>query len=46
MRDLFGMLQSPVFCSQLGYGVLECVAAHLFPELQPLFKHMQRSGVA
>ena len=44
MRDLFEMLQSPAFCAQLGYGVLEVAVAYLFPELKPLFRHLQQQA--
>jgi sorting nexin-13 len=45
MRDLFDMLQSPAFCQQLGYGVLEIAVVHLFPELKPLFRTLQHGGL-
>lgn len=45
MRDLFDMLQSPTFCAQLGYGVMEVAVAHLFPELKPLFRSLQHGGL-
>lgn len=45
MRDLFEMLQSPTFSSQLGYGVLEIALVHLLPELKPLFRTLQHGGL-
>jgi sorting nexin-13 len=45
MQDLFDMLQSPTFCSQVGYGVLEIAVVHLFPELKSLFRTLQHGGL-
>lgn len=45
MRDVFDMLQSDTFVRQLGYGVLEIAAVHLFPELKPLFRSLQHGGL-
>ena len=39
------MLQSPTFCLQLGYGVLEIAIVHLFPELKPLFRSLQHGSL-
>ncbi len=35
--DLFGMLQSQTFMSQIAYGLLEILVVSLFPELRDLF---------
>jgi len=32
MLDLFEMMQSPTFCAQMGYTVVEVVLGALFPE--------------
>ena len=45
MPDMFDMLQSPTFCSQVGYGVLEIAVVHLFPELKSLFRTLQHGGL-
>ena len=45
MEDLFGMLQSPTFVLQLGYGLLSTAVVHLFPELKPAIRRMEREGV-
>ncbi|GAB4817940.1 hypothetical protein N2152v2_004986 [Parachlorella kessleri] len=45
MEDLFGMLQSPTFVLQLGYGLLSIAVVHLFPELKPAIRRMEREGV-
>lgn len=45
MEDVFGMLQSPTFVQQLGYGLLHIALVNLFPELKPLFRRMERDGV-
>ncbi len=44
MEDLFGLLQSTTFVQQLGYGLLEVAIVHMFPELKPLFRKMEREG--
>lgn len=45
VRDLYDMLQSPTFCHQLGYGVLEVCIVHLVPELKALFRTLQHGGL-
>ena len=38
MRDLLDLLQSQTFVAHLGYGLLEILLAHMFPELEPLLR--------
>ncbi len=42
MQDLFDMVQSQTFVSQIGYGLIRIVLVNLMPELRPLFHSIER----
>ena len=44
MQDVFDLLQSPTFVSQLGYGILEILAVNTFPELKTLFRGLEQGN--
>lgn len=41
VTDLWEMMQSPTLVRQLGYGVLEILSVHLFPEMKGMFGAME-----
>eukprot|EP00873_Tetraselmis_striata_P010052 jgi/Tetstr1/430316/TSEL_020141.t1 len=42
-KDIYHILQSPTFMTQLGHGVLEILLLHLMPELKPLLEDIRSS---
>lgn len=41
VTDLWELMQSETFVKQLGYGVLEVLTLHLFPEMKSMFTNME-----